>query len=154
MKSRLTQDSEFEVATLGESEKISVTISKVDMERKLANDEFRHHTYIMDQFSAWHTTVPSFLINIHRIENEEDAQAYISRLSKVDTLFDQVIDQLRVREKLGVMPPAWSYDQMMQAAANVVKGNPFAESPEDSTILADFKQKLDASGLSLSLIHT
>jgi uncharacterized protein (DUF885 family) len=148
MKSRLKQASEFDVATLGESEKLSLTIYKVDLERKLANDEFRHHTYIMDQFSAWHTTVPSFLINIHRIENEEDAQAYISRLSKVDTLFDQVIDQLRVREKLGVMPPAWSYDQMMQAAANVVKGNPFAESPEDSTILADFKQKLDASGLS------
>jgi uncharacterized protein (DUF885 family) len=148
MKSRLKQASEFDVATLGESEKLSLTIYKVDLERKLANDEFRHHTYIMDQFSAWHTTVPSFLINIHRIENEEDAQAYISRLSKVDALFDQVIDQLRVREKLGVMPPAWSYDQMMQAAANVVKGNPFAESPEDSTILADFKQKLDASGLS------
>jgi uncharacterized protein (DUF885 family) len=148
MENRLKQASEFDVTTLGESEKLSLTIYKVDLERKLANDEFRHHTYIMDQFSAWHTTVPSFLINIHRIENEEDAQAYISRLSKVDTLFDQVIDQLRVREKLGVMPPTWSYDQMMQAAANVVKGNPFAESPEDSTILADFKQKLDASGLS------
>jgi uncharacterized protein (DUF885 family) len=102
----------------------------------------------MDQFSAWHTTVPSFLINIHRIENEEDARAYISRLNKVAPLFDQVIEQLRIREKLGVMPPAWSYDQMMQAAANVVKGNPFSESPADSTIFADFKQKLNTSALS------
>jgi uncharacterized protein (DUF885 family) len=148
MENRLKQASEFDVSTLNDSEKLSLNIYQVDLKRKLANDEFRHHTYIMDQFSAWHTTVPSFLINIHRIESEEDARAYISRLSKVDALFDQVIEQLRVREKLGVMPPAWSYDQMMQAAANVVKGNPFSERPEDSTILADFKQKLDATGLS------
>ncbi|AEP29324.1 DUF885 domain-containing protein [Brumicola nitratireducens] len=148
METRLKQASEFDVSTLNDSEKLSLDIYQIDLKRKLANDEFRHHTYIMDQFSAWHTTVPSFLINIHRIENEEDARAYISRLNKVEALFDQVIAQLRVREKLGVMPPAWSYDQMMQAAANVVKGNPFSERPEDSTILADFKQKLDATELS------
>ena len=148
METRLKQASEFDVSTLNDSEKLSLNIYQIDLKRKLANDEFRHHTYIMDQFSAWHTTVPSFLINIHRIENEDDARAYISRLNKVEALFDQVIEQLRVREKLGVMPPAWSYDQMMQAAANVVKGNPFSERPEDSTILADFKQKLDATGLS------
>jgi uncharacterized protein (DUF885 family) len=148
METRLTQASEFNVSKLDASEKLSLTIYKIDLERKLANDEFRHHTYIMDQFSAWHTTVPSFLINIHSVKNEKDAIAYISRLDKVAPLFDQVIEQLRIREKLGVMPPAWSYDQMMQAAANVVKGNPFSESPRDSTILADFKQKLDASELS------
>lgn len=148
METRLTQASEFDVNKISDSEKLSLAIYKIDLERKLANDQFRHHTYIMDQFSAWHTTVPSFLINIHRIENEKDAQAYISRLNKVAPLFDQVIEQLRIREKLGVMPPAWSYDQMMQAAANVVKGNPFSESTADSTIFADFKQKLDASELS------
>lgn len=148
MESRLKQASEFDVSTLNDSEKLSLNIYQIDLKRKLANDEFRHHTYIMDQFSAWHTTVPSFLINIHRIESEEDARAYISRLSKVEALFDQVIEQLRLREKLSVMPPAWSYDQMMQAAANVIKGNPFSEMPEDSTLLADFKQKLDAAGFS------
>ena len=148
METRLKQAKEFDLSTLNDSEKLSLNIYKVDLERKLANDEFRHHTYVMHQFSAWHTQVPSFLINIHRIETEADAQAYISRLSKVDTLFDQVIEQLKVREKLGVMPPAWAYDQMIQAAANVIKGNPFSESPEDSTIFADFKGKLTASGLS------
>lgn len=148
METRLKQANEFNEAELNDSEKLSLNIYKVDLERKLANDEFRHHTYVMHQFRAWHTTVPSFLINIHRIENEADAKAYIARLKGVDALFDQVIEQLRVREELGVMPPAWAYDQMMQAAANVVKGNPFAESPADSTILADFKQKLKASGLS------
>jgi len=42
-------------------------------------------------------------------------------------------------------------NQMMQSrrALIVVKGNPFSESPEDSTILGDFKQKTRLhSGLS------
>ncbi len=148
IEQRIKQANEFDVSALSESEKLSLSIYKIDLERKLANDEFRHHTYIMHQFRAWHTSVPSFLINFHSIENEADARAYISRLNKVAPLFDQVIEQLKLREKLGVYPPAWSYDQMMQAAANVTKGNPFEESHLDSTILKDFKQKLDATGLS------
>jgi uncharacterized protein (DUF885 family) len=102
----------------------------------------------MHQFRAWHTTVPSFLINIHRISDIDDAKAYISRLQKVEPLFDQVIEQLNIRQKMDVMPPKWAYDQMLQASANVVKGAPFTERHGDSTILADFKQKLKAMGLS------
>jgi uncharacterized protein (DUF885 family) len=148
MQTRLSQAQAFDEAELNETEKLSLQLYIADIERKLANDEFRHHTYIMHQFRAWHTTVPSFLINIHRIEDVSDAEAYIARLNNVAPLFDQVIEQLKIRQELGVFPPRWAYDQMIQASANVVKGNPFFESPDDSTILADFKQKLDAIGLS------
>jgi uncharacterized protein (DUF885 family) len=63
-------------------------------------------------------------------------------------MFDQVIDQLRIREKLGVYPPRWAYDQMIQASHNVISGTPFTESTTDSTIYADFVQKITALGLS------
>lgn len=148
METRLSQAKAFDESTLSETEKLSLQLYIADIERKLANDEFRHHTYVMHQFRAWHTVVPSFLINIHRIEDVSDAEAYIARLNNVAPLFDQVVEQLKIRQELGVFPPRWAYDQMIQASANVVKGNPFFESPYDSTILADFKQKLDAIGLS------
>lgn len=102
----------------------------------------------MHQFRAAHTFIPSFLINIHRINDISDADAYIQRLHGVSAMFDQVIDQLRIREKLGVFPPKWAYDQMIQASNNVISGNPFTQSENDSTILADFTQKLGALGLS------
>ena len=113
----------------------------MSLERQLANDEFRHHTYIMDQFSAYHTMVPSFLINVHRVTNTEDALAYISRLQRVKTLFSQVIDQLRIRQKMGVFPPKWSYDQMLQASKNVITGAPFDSSDSASSIWQDFQDK-------------
>ena len=121
---------------------MSLALNKVSLERKLANDKFRHHTYIMHQFSAYHTRVPSFLINMHRVTDIKDAQAYISRLQRVKTLFSQVIEQLRIRQETGVFPPKWSYDQMLQASKNVISGAPFDNTDEASSIWQDFQDKI------------
>lgn len=140
-KKQLNTLNSFDESQLSSAEKISLALNKVSLERQLANDEFRHHTYIMDQFSAYHTMVPSFLINVHRVTNTEDALAYISRLQRVKTLFSQVIDQLRIRQKMGVFPPKWSYDQMLQASKNVITGAPFDSSDSASSIWQDFQDK-------------
>ena len=140
-KKQLNTLNSFDESQLSSAEKISLALNKVSLERQLANDEFRHHTDIMDQFSAYHTTVPSFLINVHRVTNTEDALAYISRLQRVKTLFSQVIDQLRIRQEMGVFPPKWSYDQMLQASKNVITGAPFDSSDSASSIWQDFQDK-------------
>lgn len=145
---RIAQAKQFDISQLNAQEQLSLKIYQQDIQRQVANDAFRHHTYIMHQFRAAHTFVPSFLINIHRISDVSDADAYIQRLHGVDSMFDQVIDQLRIREKLGVYPPKWAYDQMIQASHNVISGTPFTESATDSTIYADFVQKITALGLS------
>jgi uncharacterized protein (DUF885 family) len=147
-EARLDTLSEFDQTKLSENEKLSILINQIDLKRRLANDEFRHHTYIMHQFRAYHTRVPSLLINQHSINSIEDAEAYIARLNGVKVLFDQVIEQLRIRQELGVFPPKWAYDQMIQASSNVISGNPFQEQVEDSTIWKDFKGKLDTLELS------
>lgn len=144
---RLSQVAQFDMSQLSEQEKLSLTLYRLDLERKLANDKFRHHSYIMDQFSAWHTLVPSFLINIHRITDSSDANAYVARLDAVKPLFEQVIEQLKIREKLGVFPPKWSYDQMVVASQNVISGAPFDDTEANSTIWNDFSTKLDALNL-------
>lgn len=148
MATRLQDVAQFDLTKLTDQDKSSLEIYKTDLQRQIANDEFRHHSYIMEQFRAWHTIVPSFLINIHRVTDKSDAEAYVSRLEKVDTLFSQVIEQLKLREKIGVYPPKWSYDQMIQASKNVTIGAPFIESGQDSTIWKDFQSKVNKLELS------
>ncbi|MEW9798134.1 DUF885 domain-containing protein [Alteromonas sp. CYL-A6] len=143
-KNRLQTLDTFDTEKLSEQEKLSLRLYKLGIERDLANDKFRHHTYIVHQFRAAHTMVPSFLINIHSVKNVDDARAYISRLDKVDTMFDQVIEQMRLREKEGVFPPDWSYDQMIEASKNVISGAPFDTSDTPSTIWKDFQDKVAA----------
>ncbi|MEP0174248.1 MAG: DUF885 domain-containing protein [Paraglaciecola sp.] len=146
-KARLAALQKFDTSQLTEQEKLSIDVAITDIQRRLANDKFRDHTYIMHQFRAYHTIVPSFLINIHRIKSIDDAEAYVARLNNVKPLFTQVIQQMKKRQELGVFPPKWAYDQMIQASHNVISGNPFEESPENSTIWDDFITKVDALGL-------
>ena len=144
METRLKESRTFKPEILSEQEQLSLRIYQADLERRLANDEFRLQRYAIHQFRGWHTFIPSFLINIHNISSQEDAQAYISRLNGVEALFSQVFEQLELREKAGVFPPKWAYDQMIQASQNVIAGKPFDNSASDSTILNDFKNKLDS----------
>ncbi|MAI36382.1 DUF885 domain-containing protein [Alteromonas sp.] len=143
-KNRLKTLENFDTLKLSDQENLSLRLYKLGIERDLANDEFRHHRYIVHQFRAAHTQVPSFLINIHSVKSKEDAVAYISRLNNVSTYFDQVIDQMKIREKLGVFPPKWAYDQMVDASENVIKGAPFDDSDTPSTLLNDFQNKVNA----------
>ncbi|WP_421134055.1 DUF885 domain-containing protein [Alteromonas sp. A079] len=147
-KKRLSTLATFDASKLSEQEQLSLRLYKLGIERNLANDAFRHHRYIVHQFRAAHTQVPSFLINIHRVSSKEDAQAYIGRLNGVNQYFDQVIDQMKAREALGVFPPAWSYDQMIEASKNVITGAPFEENGDPSTILEDFQSKVATLALS------
>ncbi|MGB3727611.1 MAG: DUF885 family protein, partial [Glaciecola sp.] len=101
-KALYEQANTFDESAVSDAQRLSLRIFKTDLARKIANDEFAMHTYIMHQFRAWHTSVPSFLINIHRVKELSDAQAYISRLENVAPLFNDVITQLQAREKMGV----------------------------------------------------
>jgi uncharacterized protein (DUF885 family) len=143
-KDLLNQASTFDMNKLDASEQLSLRLYITDLNRRIANDEFEYHTYIMHQFSAWHTTVPSFLINIHKVASKDDAQAYIGRLENVAPLFSQVIEQLRIREEQGIFPPRWSYEQMIVASQNVITGRPFDNQGLPSTIWGDFTKKVEA----------
>lgn len=149
-KNRLQEISQFDTSKLSEQEKMSIRLFKLGIERDLENDKYRHHTYIVHQFRAAHTSVPSFLINIHRVTNVDDAKAYIGRLDNVKGYFDQVVDQMQLRENLGVFPPKWAYDQMIEASQNVISGIPFDTSDKPSTLWKDFSDKVDALNLSES----
>lgn len=146
-KNLLAQALSFDMKQLDASEQLSLRLYITDLQRRIANDQFEYHTYIMHQFSAWHTSVPSFLINIHKVESEDDAQAYISRLENVSSLFAQVIEQLRIREKQGVFPPRWSYEQMIVASQNVITGHPFDKEGLPSIIWGDFTGKVESLDL-------
>ncbi|WP_157812652.1 DUF885 family protein [Alteromonas sp. MB-3u-76] len=57
-KERLSTLESFDTQKLNEQENLSLRLYKLGIERDLANDEFRHHRYIVHQFRAAHTQVP------------------------------------------------------------------------------------------------
>lgn len=141
---RLKELASFDRAALSTEQRLSVEVYRTVLEREQALYPYRHHRYIMQQFNGWHTRIPSFLINQHRINTVADAEAYIQRIYAVRPLVENIIAQLTIRETAGLLPPRWTYPKMIDAANNVLKGQPFDNSSHDSALLSDFRTKLGA----------
>ncbi|MFN4040009.1 MAG: DUF885 domain-containing protein, partial [Erythrobacter sp.] len=49
---------------------------------------FRDHGYIFDQMNGAQSQMPAFLINIHRVANTAEAEAYVSRIREMGPILD------------------------------------------------------------------
>ncbi|MHA7872059.1 MAG: DUF885 domain-containing protein, partial [Hyphococcus sp.] len=105
---------------------------------------FRKHSYVFSQFRGWHSQVPAFMINQHRVDSVEDAEAYIARLDTVDGFLGQHQANAEEQFAMGVNPPKWAYPLMIATARNILSGAPFDDSEDPSTLLADLNKKIDA----------
>jgi len=134
---------EFDYAALSEPAKMSYRIFEYDQQQALQNFKWRFHNYAISQMDNVSSNLPTFLQNIHNIETRQDAEDYISRLNGIQTVMQQVVEQLRQGESIGVIPPMMVYPKILPAAQNMLKGAPFEESAEDGILLADFRSKIE-----------
>ena len=133
-----------QVSHLDKPTALSYHMLKDDLENELADFKYRFHNYPVNQMHGTHSEVPSFLINMHSVENKKEAEDYISRLQGIPTMFDQLIVNLKLREEKGIVPPKFVFPKVIDDSKNLLKGKPFDKSNEESTLLADFKTKVTA----------
>jgi uncharacterized protein (DUF885 family) len=127
---------------LDEQTLISYSLFEKNAEDEIDLYKWRYHDYPVNQMHGIQSQIPSFLINIHRVTNKLDAEDYISRLNGVSTLIPQVIRNMKVRAQKNIIPPRFVFPYVISDSKNVIKGIPFEQSSEDSTLLADFKSKV------------
>jgi len=137
----------FDVEKLSPQARLSHRMFALQSERALRDFKWRHHDYVMTQMGGVHTRVPSTLTNSHPIATRADAEAYIKRLTGVESLMAQAVARLRAQEAGGIRPPRFVYGLVIEPCVNLLKGAPF-EGEGDSPIFADFKTKLAAADLS------
>jgi uncharacterized protein (DUF885 family) len=112
------------------------------VENQISGWQWRRHNYPVNQMFGDHANIPAFLINSHRVENADDARAYIERLRGIGEKFDNLIREIAVRESEGVLPPKFVFPLVLAACANIVTGAPFDDSGKDSALLEDFGAKV------------
>ncbi|WP_462164491.1 DUF885 domain-containing protein [Pseudoalteromonas xiamenensis] len=122
---------------------VSYDLFKQNLEEEIDDFKWRFHGYPVNQMYGTHSSVPAFLINQHQISDVKDAEAYIARLNGIPTVFDQLIDDLETRANKGIIAPKFVFPHVVESSKNIIKGAPF-EKGEDSTLLADFKRKVNA----------
>ncbi len=114
------------------------------LETRQAGRPFRFHGYPVNQFDGVQSSLPDFMMNIHTVEDVDDAENHVARLEKVGVAFDQLIEDLRHRESLGVLPPRFVFEAVLEEIEGFVSG-----SAEENPVYVDFSDDLaEADGVS------
>lgn len=145
-KALAEMEGRFDPANLDDADKLSYRLFQAQAERAKAAYAFRKNYYIFDQMNGVQSRLPALMINIHRVTNKSDAEAYISRLEGVGPQMDELIAQSRERADNGVIVPDWVFPYVINDSKNVISGAPFDDG-KDSPIFADFKKKVGALDL-------
>ena len=71
----------FPKEKLDKQTQLSCDLFEFQAQRDTEGFKYRLDSYPVSQMGGAHSEVPTFLINIHKIDNQKDAQAYIARLN-------------------------------------------------------------------------
>lgn len=142
--SRETLDSlkKIDTAGINESARLSIRLYEENVNHLAEDSLWLNHGYWISQMGGEHNDIPSFLINIHQIDSLPDAEAYISRLTGIPKVFEQVLAQLKKREALGMIPPKFTFHYVTDDVKNFIAG---LDKTDASNILyTDFSAKVNA----------
>ena len=133
--------SNFNLDALDDQTKLSIKMYEEDIQRNEEGLTWLHYGYEVCQLQGVHDDVPTFLVNVHKIDSVSDALAYISRLKKIDTLFDQTIENLKKAEALGTKPPNFTFKYFNDDITGFIKGSD--KTDETNVLFTDFKTKVE-----------
>ncbi len=132
---------EYDYDKLDQNTQLSWRLFEYDAEQTKRGLAYMDYGYVFNQMRGAHGQIPAFMINQHRITNEQDARDYISRLIGTDSFLGGYVENARRRYENGIHPPAFVYARVIDSAKNVISGAPFSGT-DDSPLLDDFKQKV------------
>ncbi|MDT0629111.1 DUF885 domain-containing protein [Alteromonas sp. W364] len=135
--------SSFDYDKLNEETKISYDLWVYLAEQIAEEDKFRYNTYVFEQMGAMHSFFPQLLIAIHRVENQQDMENYLSRISESARAIKQLIEFSKTAAEKGVRPPYFAFDAVISESKKIISGQPFDETDNDSDLWADAKSKID-----------
>jgi uncharacterized protein (DUF885 family) len=138
-----TLHKDFDFNKLDEQSKLSYRLFERNARETIEGDHWRHDDYPVNQMFGYQSEIPAILMNMHRIDSEDDAKAYIARLKGIKFFMSQLTDQLKIRARQGVIAPKFVYPFVRSDIDNLLKGKPFDASPKDSPLLEDFRGKVE-----------
>ncbi len=133
----------FDYNLLTPEAKISYDIWVYELERGEDAVPFRRRGYVFTQMQGPQAFLPNFLINFHKVESDEDMQAYITRIGGVSRAVDQLVERAQLAAGEGVRPPKFAFEGVIEQAAALISGAPF-EGEGDAPLWADANGKINA----------
>lgn len=127
---------DHDLGALSDQDALSYRLFALTAERRASLYPFREYGFLFDHRRGAHTSIPAFLINIHRVSTLADAEAYVARIEGIGSQLDSLIAQSRERADQGIMPPDWVYPYVIADLEALIAAG------DDNAILQDLDAKL------------
>ncbi len=115
---------------------------ETSIERALAAAAWRLHECTLPSAVEIGRYVRYFLTEVHRIESEDDAQAYVARLRGLPALFAQVVANLEEAAADGILPARATLTAAIADCSAVLADAPFVEGSSTCVFLAHLEHEL------------
>ena len=111
----------FDYAKLGDEGKFSYDLWKLQYENARDGVPFLADGYAFDQMNGAQSFLPTVLISFHKVDEESDYTAYISRLKATARAFDQLLERARKSAGQGIRPPKFAYEGVIDQSLRRLK---------------------------------
>ena len=150
----------YDRESLPADQQVSYDVYEWYLDDLVRGHEFMYYDYPVTHFiTGVQNQTINFFTDIHPVTNKQDAEDYITRLSQVDTKFEQLIEGLKLRQEAGVVLPEfviqWTIGDIRSMANAAPRATPFyssfAEKVRQIEGLSDEEQQalLDAAELEI-----
>ena len=133
--------SNWATAQLSAESRMSRDVWIYQYEQQVGVNRFRGDQYVFNQMQGEHASLPSFMINFHRVDEPADMDAYIARIGGIGQRLNQLIDRAEKYAANGVRPPRFAYEAVLEQSRAVISGAPFGGEGE-APLFADAKAKI------------
>ncbi|WP_442855127.1 DUF885 domain-containing protein [Colwellia sp. TT2012] len=131
----------YENDSLTEADLLSKEIALYLLDFAKDSEQFRYHSYPVNQLFGIQNGYPSFMEAQHQIHNTDDVENYLSRLVLVKAKFTQELEGIRLREEKGIIPPLFVIERVLEEMNNFV-GKPI----EENILYTSLAKKMTESG--------
>jgi uncharacterized protein (DUF885 family) len=113
------------------------------LDYELQGEKFRYHTYLINPGFSFHSKLTTLMTEHHKIRNVKDGRDYIARLRLYPAKVDQVLEQLKIREKKKLIPPIFIIEDLQWVI------DEFLKTPDTACVLyGSFKSRVaDLTGI-------
>jgi uncharacterized protein (DUF885 family) len=132
---------EFNPERLSPAGRLSLRMFEEQVENARNSFAWRWHGFPASTNGSPMGSIPVFLINNHRIDTVEDAEAYVSRLRETERVMNEISANMRRQAQMGIVPPRFNFAPIRADARRVLAGAPFSDG-NDSAVFADFRAKV------------
>lgn len=120
--------------------------------KQVEGEKYMYHGYPVNQMFGVQNGLPSMMESAHKLRNKSDVEAYITRLSKFDTKFEQVLEGLKIREEKGIIPPKYIIDKVLnemkgftgqKKSTKINREVPVQDPVKENILFSNFNTKID-----------